>query len=172
MNITILLVLGLVIYMIVRQFQEQAVRFPALLVIPAVLVYYTYTNVVAELTHPLISPLLIVAGLVVGLILGGVIGWYRGGLARLRLDSATAMVFAKASALSMVVWCVFFVLKIATSVGFYMGLAQTSALFALVMAVVTTLFLGNVLAEKARLYQRSTRYQVRRQGYAPSQQLK
>src|SRR5579859_710789 len=167
MNITILLVLGLVIYMIVRQFQEQAVRFPALLVIPAVLVYYTYTNVVAELTH-----LLIVAGLVVGLILGGVIGWYRGGLARLRLDSATAMVFAKASVLSMVVWCVFFVLKIATSVGFYMGLAQTSVLFALVMAVVTTLFLGNVLAEKARLYQRSTRYQLRRQRYVPSQQVK
>jgi hypothetical protein len=74
--------------------------------------------------------------------------------------------------ISTAIWCVCLLLRIATMVAFYMGLAQTSALMALAMAVMTTLFVGNVLAEKACLLQSSMRYQARLWEYAPMQQQK
>lgn len=169
MNPAILLGLGLLIYMVTLQFRERAVRFPTLLIMPALLLYYSYTNVTAQLANPQANPLLIGMGLVIGLLLGCVVGWYRGEQAYMRLDSVKGMVFAKASAVSLVIWFIFLVLKVATTVVLYMGLAHTSMLLALVIAAMTALFLGNVLAERICLLQRGLQYQV---VYRNQQQLR
>jgi hypothetical protein len=44
MSTSILIGLVVLVWLIIRQFQEQPVRYPAILVLPALLLYYSYSS--------------------------------------------------------------------------------------------------------------------------------
>ena len=155
MIFTLIIILGVLSYMVVRQFQEQPVRPRMLVLLPAILTYYTYTNIVSELAKPMVDPAFLIACMAVGVILGGLLGWYRGGLVHLRLDRASGLVYSKASTINIVIWMAVLLIKIATAFALYTGLSHTSLWIALVTAVVSTLFLANIIGGNVRLYQRS-----------------
>ncbi|HZR41828.1 MAG TPA: hypothetical protein VFB12_17030 [Ktedonobacteraceae bacterium] len=155
MIFTLIIILGILIYMVVRQFQERSVQPKMLIILPAILAYYTYTNIVSELAKPMVDPSFLMVCMAVGAILGGLLGWYRGGLVRLRLDPASGLVYSKASTMNIVIWMAVLVIKIATAVALYAGLSHTSQWIALATAVVSTLFLANIIGGNVRLYLRS-----------------
>ena len=153
-----IVILAVVIYMIVRQFQERAVRFPGIFIIPALLTYYTCTTIESELAQHTIEPIWLFSALFVGLLPGLALGFFRGNLAHLRLDVNTGAVYAKASALSLIIWCIVLVVRIGAAVLAYTPTGQTLLPLVLLLSVMHTLFLGNIIAEKYCLYLRSTRY--------------
>src|SRR4051794_24387017 len=110
--ITGIVILAVVIFMIVRQFQERAVQFPGIFILPALITYYTYIAIQAEFTKHVLDPAWLIAALLVGLISGLALGFFRGNLAHLRSDAATGKIYAKASTLSLVIWSILLVLRI------------------------------------------------------------
>jgi hypothetical protein len=155
MIFTLSIVFAVLIYMVVRQFQERPVQPKMLVLLPAILTYYTYTNIVSELTKSMVDPAFLVVCMAVGVILGGLLGWYRGGLVRLRLDRVSGLVYSKASTMNIVIWMAVLVIKIATAAALYAGLSHTSLWIALATAMVSTLFLANIIGGNVRLYLRS-----------------
>jgi hypothetical protein len=153
-----IIILAVVVYMIVRQFQERAIKFPGIFIIPALLTYYTCTIIETELTQHIIDPTWLLAALVVGLIPGLALGFFRGNLAHLRLDEPTGTVYAKASTLSQIIWSVLLVVRIGSGVLAYIPMGRALLPLVLLLSVMHTLFLGNIIAEKYCLYLRSTRY--------------
>ena len=167
-----IIILAVVIYMLVRQFQERAVQFPGIFVIPGLLTYYTYTNVEVEFTKHVIDPAWLIAALVIGLLPGLTLGFFRGTLAHMRLDTATGRVYAKASTLSLTIWCILLVVKIGAAMLTYSPLGQTLLPLVLLISILHTLFLGNIIAEKYCLYQRAARYGQRAQQPMQVQKIK
>lgn len=157
---TILLVLAVLIYFIVRQFTEQAVKPLFLILFPLLVIYANYNDISKELSNPLMNVTLVASMVSVGLLLGAAIGWYRGGLTRMRLDSPTQTVFVKATAWSLSLWLVLLIIKIAVGVVLYTGWMHTSLPVLYLLAFASPLFLGNVIAEKARIFWRATHYQA------------
>ena len=153
-----IIIIAVVIYMIVRQFQERAVQFPGIFILPALLTYYTCTSIATELTQHMIDPTWLMIALIVGLLPGLALGFFRGNLAHLRLDMTTSAVYAKASTLSLIIWSILLVCKIVAAMLSYMPVGQTLLPLVLLLSVMHTLFLGNILAEKYCLYQRAARY--------------
>ncbi len=158
--ITLVLVVAVVIYMIVRQFQEQTIKPRSLLILPLLITYYTYTSIVEELTNPLVNTSILIAIMVVGLCAGGLLGAFRGSQTRMRFDVTTGLVKSKASTLNIVLYLVTLVIRIVAETMLYLHMNHSSVLLALTIALLTTLFLGNILAEKATLYLRSQRFQT------------
>jgi hypothetical protein len=153
-----IIILAVVIYMIVRQFQERAIKFPAIFIIPALLTYYTCITIETEVTKHIIDPTWLFGALIVGLLPGLTLGFFRGNLAHLRLDASTGTVYAKASTLSQIIWCILLAVRIAAAVLSYTPVGQTLLPLVLLLSVMHTLFLGNIIAEKYCLYLRSNRY--------------
>jgi hypothetical protein len=156
--ITLVIVLVVVVYMIVRQFQEQTIRPRSLLILPLLITYYTYTSIVEQLTTPLVNASLLIVMLVVGLFAGGLLGTFRGRQARMRFDATTGLVKSKASSLNIVLYLITLVVRIAAETLLALHMNHDSVLLALTIAFLTTLFLGNVLAEKTTLYLRAQRF--------------
>lgn len=157
---TILIIIAVVLYMIVRQFQEQPVMNWKNWILPAVVVVYTYTNVTEQLAKPIIDPAYLIAAVALGLLAGLLIGLYRGSMARLRVDYATGTILAKASALSLILWILLLAVRIGSGVLFYSGLENHVVLLALFGAFASTLFVGNIVAEKAYVTWRSMQYGI------------
>lgn len=156
--ITGIIVLAIVIYMIVRQFQERQVTFSGIIIIPAVWAYLTGVNIVVELTKHAIDPTLLIGALIIGLLPGLVLGFYRGNMALLRLDTTADKVYARTTTLSLIIWCILLVVRIGAAVLAYAPVGQTLLPLVLLITVLHALFLGNIIGEKYRLYQRSLHY--------------
>ncbi|HLG78165.1 MAG TPA: hypothetical protein VKX46_17245 [Ktedonobacteraceae bacterium] len=157
---TIIIIIAVVLYMIVRQFQEQPVMTWKNWILPTLVVVYTYTNVTAQLAKPIIDPAYLLATVALGLLAGLLIGFYRGSMARLRVDYATGTILAKANALSLILWILLLALRIGAGALFYSGMEDHFALLALFGAFTSTLFVGNIVAEKAYVTWRSMQYGV------------
>ncbi len=152
-----LLIYGAIfVYIVVRQFQERPVQLQSLLLFSGLILYVSYMNISEEITHMVIVPAIFYALLVVGLVLGLLLGWYRGGLARLRLDVRSGSVLAKATAFSLLVWLCLLIMKVATGFITYTAWGHASLFIVLLTTVTSTLFLGNVVAEKSRLLVRAS----------------
>jgi Protein of unknown function (DUF1453) len=162
---TTLLILAVAVYMIARQFMKRPIRGKSLLIIPALIAYYTYTNVVSELTQPLVDTTVLVVLMLVGLALGGGIGLLRGRLAHVWFDARTNTIYAKASTINIFIWLVTLVLKVATGMMLYFNMNHSSVADAALIAIGTTLFLGSVLAEAAILYLRAAQLQTPTSSY-------
>jgi hypothetical protein len=158
--ITLIIIVAVVIYMIVRQFQEQTIKPRSLLILPLLITYYTYTSIVEQLTTPLVNASMLIVAMIVGLCAGGLLGTFRGRLARMRFDVATGLVKSKASTLNIVLYLLILVVRIGADTLLALHMNHASVLLALTIAFLTTLFLGNILAEKATLYLRSQRFQT------------
>jgi uncharacterized membrane protein len=156
------LILAVVIYMISNQFRERPIKPATLIITPVLITYYTYTNVVTELTKPVIDPAWLIGALAVGLLAGLVLGFFRGNLAHLRLDAVSGKVYAKSSTLSLILWCLLLVLKIGAAFLTYSPLGKTALPMLLLISILHTLFLGNIVAEKVCLYLRANRYGFQR----------
>ncbi len=167
-----IIILAVVIYMVVRQFQERAIKFPAIFIIPALLTYYTCTIIESELARHTIDPIWLFSGLFVGLLPGLALGFFRGNLAHLRLDTSTNTVYAKASTLSLIIWFVVLVVRIGAAALAYTPAGQTLFPVVLLLSAMHTLFLGNITAEKYCLYLRSSRYKQNLQQPMPVQRIK
>ena len=148
---------ALIIYIIFRQFQERVIQPGSLLLLPALVLYLSYTHLVSEFTHPTMSPVFLVAVMGLGLLIGCFIGFYRASIARMRIDDRTGNVLAKASGMGIFIWMVLLVARLAASVVFYGHLLHPSVLLSLVIALISMLFLGNVLAGNLNLYLRARR---------------
>lgn len=153
----LLVALAVIVFMVVRQFRERQIVFPSIFILPAVLAYYSYTTIIADLAKNIVIPMMFIAALLVGAIAGLLLGYIRGSLARIRLDTRTGQVFAKGTVFSLIIWGVLLIAKIAMGVLTYSG--HPSALLMLASAFVSTFFLGNIFAEAACLLLRSARYQ-------------
>jgi hypothetical protein len=159
---TIIIVLGLFGYFIYRQFTEQPLKPLMLLLFPLVVLYVTYDDVIKVFANPVINVALAAALMLIGLLLGGVLGWYRGGLARMRLDYTTQTVLVKATALSIGLWFVLLLIKVAVGAVFYTGWMHSSLLVIGILSLASPLFLGNVLAEKSHVFLRSLNQRAER----------
>lgn len=166
------IILAVVIYMVVRQFQERAVKFPAIFIIPALLTYYTCTVITTELAHHTVDPIWLFSALLIGMLVGLALGFFRGNLAHLRLDMPTNTIYAKASSLSLVIWFVVLLVKIGAAALSYTPAGQTLLPLVLLLSIMHTLFLGNIIAEKYCLYLRSSRYRQNIQQPMPVQRIK
>ncbi|GCE29344.1 hypothetical protein KDA_48280 [Dictyobacter alpinus] len=155
--LTVLVTSAILIYLIIRQFQERAVQPALLLLLPALALYITYVHLVSAFSQPVTSMALLLATLGIGLLLGCLVGFYRAGVARIRIDRATGDVLAKASRAGILIWVILLVAKLTTSVMIYAQLLHASAPLSLVVALVSMLFLGNVLAGNLTLYLRFRR---------------
>jgi hypothetical protein len=156
----LLIPLGIIIYMIVLQFQEKVVAPKMLLILPIIITCYTYVNVASELAHPIVPVALIGAVMLLGLLSGGLFGFYRGGLAYMRIDTLSQQVLVKASALNIALWLSVLVVRIGSEVLLNFGWNRVSVLWALAIAFFTTFFLANILGEKLRFYLRATQYRA------------
>jgi uncharacterized membrane protein len=152
------LILAAVIYMITNQFRERPIKPATLIITPALITYYTYTNIMEEFAKQVVDPAWLIGALVIGLVLGLALGFFRGNLAHLRLDAASGKVYARASTLSLILWCLLLVLKIGAAFLTYSPLGKTILPIILLISILHTLFLGNIVAEKACLYLRANRY--------------
>ncbi|GHO93943.1 hypothetical protein KSF_039910 [Reticulibacter mediterranei] len=152
------LIFAVVIYMISNQFRERPIKPTTLIITPALITYYTYTNILAEFAKSVVDPTWLIGALVVGLLLGLGLGFFRGNLAHLRLDVASGKVYARASTLSLILWCLLLVLKIGAAYLTYSPLGKTVLPILLLISILHTLFLGNIVAEKVCLYLRANRY--------------
>ena len=150
------------VYIIVRQFQERPVQLSSLLLFSGLVLYVSYLNISKEITQMLLASVVLYALLAFGLVLGLLLGWYRGGLARLRLDARTGNVLAKATTFSLMVWLLLLIVKVATGVITYTVLGHASLFVVLLTTITSTLFLGNVVAEKGRLLVRASRLSTRK----------
>jgi hypothetical protein len=154
---TLIIVLVVVVYMIVRQFQEQTIKPRSLLILPLLITYYTYTSIVTQITHPLVDVSILLVMMVIGLCAGGLLGVFRSSRARMRYDVRTQQVKSKASTINIVLYLLTLAVRIAAETMLALHLNRHSVPLALGIAFLTTLFLGNILAEKATLYVRSQR---------------
>jgi hypothetical protein len=162
---TTLLILAVAVYMIARQFMKRPITGKSLLILPALITYYTYTNIVGELAQPLVNETVLVVLMLLGLGIGGVIGVVRGRLARVWFDARTNTTYAKGSTITIVIWLVTLVFKVATGLMLYFNMDHASVADAALVAIGTTLFLGNVLAEAAMLYLRAAQLQTPNSSY-------
>jgi hypothetical protein len=153
----LLVALALIVYMVVRQFRERQISFPSIFILPALLAYFSYTTIAADLAKNIVLPMAFIAALLVGAIAGLLLGYIRGSLARIRFDAQTGQIFAKGTTLSLVIWGILLIAKIAMGVLTYAG--HPSAPLMLCSAFVSTFFLGNIVAEAACLLLRSARSQ-------------
>jgi hypothetical protein len=156
------IILAVVIYMISNQFRERPIKPATLLITPVLITYYTYTNVMTELTKPIIDPTWLIGALLAGLLAGLALGYFRGTLAHMRLDAASGKIYARSSTLSLILWCLLLVLKIGAAFLTYSPLGKTILSIALLISILHTLFLGNIVAEKVCLYLRANRYGLQR----------
>jgi uncharacterized membrane protein len=154
------LILAVVIYMITNQFRERPIKPATLIITPALITYYTYTNILAEFAKQVVDPAWLIGALMVGLVPGLVLGFFRGNLAHMRLDAASGKVYARASMLSLILWCLLLVLKIGAAFLTYSPLGKTVLPLILLISILHTLFLGNIVAEKVCLYLRANRYEL------------
>ncbi|GCE21210.1 hypothetical protein [Dictyobacter kobayashii] len=152
--IMLVLVAGIVIYMVVRQFREQAITRSWFLVLPILIAYYTYTNIASELNRPQADMVTLVVCLVLGLGAGAGIGSLRGLFARLRFDRQTQNTYAKMSLFSGLIWLSVLAIRIVAIVSYYQNWDQHALFWALFTAVGTTLFMGNLLGERLTVYLR------------------
>ncbi len=156
--LTILIIAAVAIYIITIQFLERAVRPLTLLLLPVLAIYASYSDVVKSLANPVLPLALAIVAMGCGLLLGVALGWYRGGLARLRLDYTAQTVFYRPSNLSKCLWVGLLLVKIVTYAIFYSGWMHTSLLVVLLILLACMLFVGAVLAEKSRIFYRAQRY--------------
>ncbi len=152
---TLLIIVAIVVYMVIRQFQERALTPMSLLLFPLLVIYYTYIDIISELAKSPISNALLIVIMIVGLLLGGLLGIYRGNQTLMRFDKVSQRVMAKACTINIVLYLATFVIRIAAGVMLYMHLNSTSVILALLLALLTTFFLGNIVMEKIVLYLRS-----------------
>ncbi|QBD78125.1 DUF1453 family protein [Ktedonosporobacter rubrisoli] len=159
-SMTLLIIVVVVIYMIVRQFQEQRITLVSLIILPVLVAYYTFMRATVELSIQIISPSFIMAAMLLGLAVGLPLGLYRGTLPALRKDPETGRILAKRNTLSICIWFLVFLVRVFTVVASYASLTRTSPLIALIAAIMNTLFLGNIVGERVSLFWRASRLSV------------
>lgn len=155
--IIILVVVALVVYLIVRQFTEQVVTWRTLLLLPALAVYGSYTEIQPDLSH--YAPALLVASLAVGVLPGLLTGIYRGKRTRVRLDSTNGNVYSKPELASSLTWLGLLLVHIAAIALSYTILAHSLAGY-LLTAFVGSLLLFSIATQKFIVYQQYNRYQT------------
>jgi hypothetical protein len=147
---TILLIAAVAIYIIVRQFTEQRVTWTTLLLLPAVSIYASYTELQDDFAHFL--PVLLIAAMVIGVLPGVLTGLFRGRHTRVRLDQASGVIYSKPEAASSLMWVGLLVLHIAVIALAYSPLG-TLWLTGMLSAFASTLFLVSVSVQKWMVYQ-------------------
>jgi len=92
---------------------------------------------------------------VAGLLAGTLIGFARGKMAFLRIDPRTGIAYSRANVLSIIIWLLLLVLRVAV-LAVPPSLQYTSALFALAAMAMNTLFLSNLASERATVFWRAS----------------
>lgn len=154
--------LGLVIavYIVVRQFMERPVTPASLLISPALITLYTCFSIAEEWAKSPVSTAWLLMMMAAGLLAGGLLGVYRGNLATIRYNPDWRRVTVKASAVNIVLYLLVLAVRIAAEILLSLHLNERSALLALTMAFLTTLFLANIVLEKINWYLRARNYRA------------
>lgn len=174
-ELMMLIVAALAIWLIVRQFREQAITPRSLLIYPILIAFYTYTNITGQLAHPFINPAILVGCFIVGLLPGALLGLFRGMRTSLRLDQMSGIVYARPSVTNALLWLGMIALKVLSGVAQYSGFAHTSMLGAILIALTTTIFIGYICTTYLVLYLRAQNFQVSNNSIeqpAPQQMVK
>lgn len=158
--IIIIVAIVVMAYMVVRQLQARKIQFPQIFIMPALLVWYTYTNITTEVAKDHASVLLLLALFGAGLLPGLVLGGFRSLLYHLRIDKARGIVLAqRAGVVSIAIWIVLLILKIGATLLTYTTPASMVVTIVLVTTPIHGLFIGNLLAESVGLWLRATAFQ-------------
>ncbi|GHO44227.1 hypothetical protein [Ktedonospora formicarum] len=158
--LTILVAIVVLTFMIVRQLRARRIKFPNILILPAILVWITYTNIVAEMGKEHADIALLLGLFVLGLIPGLALGGYRSLLYSLRIDATSETVLAQRAGLfSIAIWFILLAAKIAASVLTYTTPGGTTLTIFLLITAIHGLFIGNVIGENLGLWLRANNYQ-------------
>jgi hypothetical protein len=151
-SITYIIIIAVVLYIIVCQFIEQPVKPLMLLGLPVAVAYISYITFERNLAEAFVNPGLLIAALVIGFLPGLCLGVFRGTLVRVRRDASSGITFVKPGRLSIVIWIMLLVLRIAAMAVTYSGLGHGLAPVILATTVMSALFLGSIVAEKASIF--------------------
>ncbi|HTI13718.1 MAG TPA: hypothetical protein VL461_03980 [Dictyobacter sp.] len=155
---TVVIVIAVLVYFVVRQFQEQVLSARTLLLQPVLFTIYSFETLSDQFTHPLVSVDILIALMVIGVVTGSALGWYRAGLTRMRYDQESGKIKVKARGLNIVLYLLVLIARFGVEIMVGMKLNHTNMVVALLAAFLATFFLFNIYLEKLRLYQRSSQY--------------
>jgi heme/copper-type cytochrome/quinol oxidase subunit 4 len=155
---TTIIELAIVVYIVVRQFQERPVTPISLLIVPLLIAIETFSSVQKELLQPPISATILIVLMALGLLAGGLLGIYRGKLATIRFNPTWKRLTVKASATNIILYLLVLVLRIAVEILLYLHVDTHSIALALSVSFLTTLFLTNIVVEKVVWYIRTQHY--------------
>ncbi len=151
-SITYIIIIAVVLYIIVCQFIEQPVKPLMLLGLPVAVAYFSYIAFQRNLAEAFVNPGLLIGALVIGLLPGLCLGVFRGTLVRVRRDVASGITYVKPSRLSIAIWITLLVLRIAAIAVTYASLGHGLAPVVLATTIMSGLFLGSIVAEKASIF--------------------
>ncbi len=143
-----LVIVGVVLLWVVRQFGERRLRVRTMWIIPALMAYLSFQTVWADLFGSVLGFLLILTGLGLGV----AAGWGRGRLARVRVERDQRALFVQRTAWGTLLWVavVLFKLLARDQLGNTPGLSQAG----LAASALLAFSLATVLAHRAYLYRR------------------
>lgn len=158
--LTILAVIAVLAFMIVRQFRARRIKFPYILILPAILVWITYTNITAEMGKEHADIALLLGMFALGLIPGLILGGYRSLLYHMSTNAASGIVLAQRAGLfSIAIWFILLAAKIGASVLTYITPGGTTLTLLLLTTAIYGIFIGNVTGENLGLWLRAKNYQ-------------
>ncbi len=156
---TIFLIALVAVYIVIRQFTEQQVTWTTLLLLPAVSIYASYTELQDDFAHFL--PALLIGAMVIGVVPGIFTGLFRGRHTNVRLDQASGTIYSKPQAASSLMWVALLVLHLGVIALAYSPLG-TLWVAGVLSAFASTLFLVSVVVQKWIVYQRYSELQGQR----------
>jgi hypothetical protein len=155
--VTILVVLALFAYLIIRQFTEQRVNMVNLLLLPLLSAYACYTELPPAFARFAQLPLL--AGLAVGVLTGLATGILRGRYTRVRLDNASGQIYSRPQLVSSLTWLALLLTHIGVIALSYSPL-KDEPLVGILTAFASVLFLVSIAVQKLMVYLEYTRLQA------------
>lgn len=154
-----LLIFAVFLYLIVRQFTEQRVTPLSLLLLPLLSAYASYRDLQPAITRFALLPL--VGGLALGVLVGLATGVLRGRYTRVRLESASGIVYSKPQLPSSLTWLVLLVVRIGVIALTYSPLGH-ALLSGVIIAFGGTTFLLSISTQKLMVFWQYHRYRRQR----------
>ncbi len=148
-----LLVFLVFFYMVARQFTEQRITLLSLLLLPLLSAYASYTDLQPAFAR--FAPLPLVGGLV-----GIATGIFRGRHTRVRLDSASGIVYSKPQLPSSLMWLALLIVRIGVTFLAYTPSLRHNLLVGVLIAFGGTVFLLSISIQKWIVYRQYSSYRA------------
>lgn len=156
MDILLILVVLLLIFLIIRQFAEQAINWRYMVLLPIISAVVCFKDVQWAFSRFALYPL--VAAVVVGALVGFVTGIIRGQQSSIRLDGTSGTLFSKPGLISSGIWLGVGIIRIGVVVLTAGNFGQQSILAGILAASGGTLFLVNVCVQRCLILWQASRY--------------